>query len=129
LPEQQEGTQMRALVVDDSSTMRAILRISLKKKGFEVLEAKNGVDALAVLAKSEPVEVMLVDWNMPEMNGFDLLSRVRQDHRYDKTKIMMVTTETGMSEMSNALSAGANEYIMKPFTSDIVGEKLQLLGL
>lgn len=120
---------MRALVVDDSSTMRAILRISLKKKGFEVLEAKNGVDALAVLAKSEPVEVMLVDWNMPEMNGFDLLSRVRQDHRYDKTKIMMVTTETGMSEMSNALSAGANEYIMKPFTSDIVGEKLQLLGL
>jgi two-component system chemotaxis response regulator CheY len=109
--------------------MRAILRISLKKKGFEVLEAKNGVDALAMLATSEPVDVMLVDWNMPEMNGFDLLSLVRQDHQYDKTKIMMVTTETGMAEMSNALNAGANEYIMKPFTSDIVAEKLQLLGL
>jgi two-component system chemotaxis response regulator CheY len=120
---------MRALVVDDSSTMRAILRISLKKRGFEVLEAKNGVDALAVLTESEPVDVMLVDWNMPEMNGFDLLSRVRLNPQYDKTKIMMVTTETGMSEMSKALDAGANEYIMKPFTSVVVGEKLQLLGL
>jgi two-component system chemotaxis response regulator CheY len=120
---------MRALIVDDSSTMRAILRITLKKKGFEVLEAKNGVHALSVLGSSDPVELMLVDWNMPEMNGFELISQVRLDHRYDSIKIMMVTTETGMSEMSNALNAGANEYIMKPFTSEVVGEKLQLLGL
>lgn len=94
-----------------------------------MLEAKNGIDALAILAKCEPLDVILLDWNMPEMNGFELLSHVRQDHRYDQTKIMMVTTETAMCEMSNALSAGANEYIMKPFTSEVVGEKLQLLGL
>jgi two-component system chemotaxis response regulator CheY len=119
---------MRALVVDDSSTMRAILRIALKKRSFEVLEAKNGVHALTVLETSEPVDLMLLDWNMPVMNGFELLTQVRQDHKYDAAKIMMVTTETSMGEMSRALEVGANEYIMKPFTPDIVTTKLEILG-
>ena len=119
---------MRALVVDDSSTMRAILRIALKKRSFEVLEAKNGVHALTVLETAEPVDLMLLDWNMPEMNGFELLTNVRQDHKYDNAKIMMVTTETSMCEMSKALEVGANEYIMKPFTPDVVTSKLDLLG-
>lgn len=120
---------MRAMVVDDSSTMRAILRISLKKRGFEVKEARDGVDALSVLSDCGPVDLMLVDWNMPEMNGFELLQRLRSDNRFDQTKILMVTTETSLSEMDNAIRAGANEYIMKPFTPDVVGEKLRLVGM
>jgi two-component system chemotaxis response regulator CheY len=127
-PRAGEGASMRALVVDDSSTMRAILRIALKKRSFEVLEAKNGVHALTVLETAEPVDLMLLDWNMPEMNGFELLKNVRQDHKYDNAKIMMVTTETSIGEMSKALEVGANEYIMKPFTPDVVTTKLDLLG-
>lgn len=120
---------MRALVVDDSTTMRAILRIALKKRSFEVIEAKNGVDALAVLGKTqERVDLMMVDWNMPEMNGFDLLQHVRRDQRYNATRIMMVTTETAIDDMSAALDAGADEYIMKPFTPDVVTSKLDQLG-
>ena len=119
---------MRALVVDDSSTMRAILRIVLKERSFEVLEAKNGVHALAVLETAEPLDLMLLDWNMPVMDGFELLTNVRHDDKYNSAKIMMVTTETSMGEMSKALEVGADEYIMKPFTRDIVTTKLDLLG-
>ena len=119
---------MRALVVDDSSTMRTILRIALKKRNFEVLEAKNGVHALTVLETAEPVDLMLLDWNMPEMNGFELLTNIRRNDKYDRTQIVMVTTETSLGEMSKALEVGANEYIMKPFTPDIITTKLDLLG-
>jgi two-component system chemotaxis response regulator CheY len=109
--------------------MRAILRMTLKKQGFEVAEAKHGLDALNVLAASPEFDLILIDWNMPEMDGFGLLRRIRSDHNHDHTQIMMVTTETGMDQMSEALAAGANDYMMKPFTPDIVAGKLQLLGL
>jgi two-component system chemotaxis response regulator CheY len=120
---------MRALVVDDSSAMRALLRMSLKKHGFEVTEAKHGLDALSVLAADSGFELILIDWNMPEMDGFELLRRIRAERRHDGSQIMMVTTETGMDQMSEALAAGANDYIMKPFTFDVVADKLRLLGL
>jgi two-component system chemotaxis response regulator CheY len=120
---------MRALVVDDSSAMRAILRMTLKRQGFEVLEAKHGQDALSVLAEADHIDLILIDWNMPVMDGFALLQQVRREPEYDGTQIMMVTTETSLAQMSNALLEGANEYIMKPFTPDIVADKLRLLGL
>jgi len=120
---------MRALVVDDSSAMRAVLRRSLNRHGFEVTEAKHGVDALGVLAGNSSFDLMLIDWNMPEMDGLALLRAVRGEHRHDSSKIMMVTTETGMEQMSEALAAGANDYIMKPFTFDVLADKLRLLGL
>jgi two-component system chemotaxis response regulator CheY len=120
---------MRALVVDDSSAMRAVLRIILKKQNFEVVEAKDGLDALRVLQRMDVVDLMLIDWNMPGMNGFDLLQQVRGEARYGPTKVVMVTTETALAEMSNALAAGADEYIMKPFTPDVVADKLRLVGL
>ena len=120
---------MRALVVDDSSAMRALLRMALKKQGFEVAEAKHGLEALSVLSGSAEFDLMLIDWNMPEMDGFALLRRVRAESRYEHTQIMMVTTETGMDQMSEALSAGANDYIMKPFTFEVVADKLRLIGL
>ncbi len=120
---------MRALVVDDSSAMRAVLRLILKKRDFQVSEAKNGLDALQVLEPADPFDLILIDWNMPSMNGFELLQRIRQEARHKPTKIVMVTTETAMAEMSHALDAGADEYIMKPFTPDIIFDKLQLVGL
>jgi len=120
---------MRALVVDDSSAMRALLRMALKKQGFEVSEAKHGLDALSVLAAPGEFDLILIDWNMPEMDGFELLRRIRAEPRHDRTQIMMVTTETGMDQMSEALAAGANDYIMKPFTFDVVADKLRLVGL
>jgi len=120
---------MRALIVDDSSAMRAILGMTLKRQGFEVVQAKDGMDALALLEKVEPLDLILIDWNMPQMDGFELLRRVRAEPRHDRTQIMMVTTETGMDQMSEALAAGANDYIMKPFTFDVVADKLRLVGL
>jgi len=120
---------VRALVVDDSSTMRSILRLTLRGAGFEVLEAGNGVEALDRLEKSGKVDVALVDWNMPEMNGYEFLCAARLNHAYDDTKIVMVTTETEIVQVKAALDHGANEYIMKPFTRDAVIEKMQLMGL
>jgi len=119
---------MRALVVDDSSTMRKVLKSILIGAGFEVVEAESGSDALECL-KQSCADVALFDWNMPEMNGIELLGKVRSDHRYDNLKIMMVTTESEQSEVERALREGANEYIMKPFTKDSFLNKLQIIGL
>jgi two-component system chemotaxis response regulator CheY len=120
----------KALVVDDSKTIRTIIRRILVGVGFEVLEAGDGAQALEVLAANEGVvEVVLADWNMPVMNGFELLQQIRQDPEKASLKVMMVTTETEMSQMASALEAGANEYIMKPFTKDILMEKLELIGI
>jgi two-component system chemotaxis response regulator CheY len=120
---------MRAVVVDDSSAMRAILGMTLKKAGFEVLGAKDGQQALSLLASGSQPELILIDWNMPGMNGLELLRRIRQQAEFAGTRVLMVTTETGLGQMSEALSAGADEYIMKPFTPEVVVEKLRLVGL
>lgn len=120
---------MRALVVDDSRAIRSIIGKTVRELGFEVLEAGHGVEALARLAEHGKVDLILVDWNMPEMNGFDFLCRARENLDWKDTVIMMVTTETEMSQMQRALEAGANEYVMKPFTKDVLREKLQLVGL
>jgi two-component system, chemotaxis family, chemotaxis protein CheY len=120
----------KALVVDDSRTIRTIIRRILIGLGYEVLEAGDGVQALEVLEpEKDSVKLVLADWNMPEMNGLELLKRLRQDPELASLKVMMVTTETEMSQMASALEAGANEYIMKPFTKDILLEKLELMGL
>jgi two-component system chemotaxis response regulator CheY len=120
----------KALVVDDSKTIRIIIKRILIELGFEVLEAVNGVHALEVIAPQKAaVNLVLADWNMPEMNGLELVKRLRQDPELPSLKVIMVTTETEMSQMSSALEAGANEYVMKPFTKDILKEKLELIGI
>jgi two-component system chemotaxis response regulator CheY len=119
---------MRALVVDDSASMRAILKRTLAERGFEVVAAAGGSDALLLLAKQD-LDLVLIDWNMPGMNGFELLREIRRQPRYAQVKLVMVTTETNKAEMSHALAAGADEYIMKPFTPDVVYDKLRLAGL
>jgi two-component system, chemotaxis family, chemotaxis protein CheY len=118
----------RALVVDDSRAMRTILKGLLQQLGFEVFEGGNGVEALAALQSSGPVDLALVDWNMPEMNGLDFLTRVRADKQHANMKIMMVTTESDMARVSEAIQAGANNYIMKPFTPSAVKEAVQAMG-
>ena len=120
---------VRALVVDDSRAIRSIIGKTVKELGFELFEAGHGREALDRLAEVGPVDLILVDWNMPEMNGFDFLVAARGNPAWKDTVIMMVTTETEMSQMQRALEAGANEYVMKPFTKDVLREKLQLVGL
>lgn len=123
-------TMCTALVVDDSRTIRMILRKVLAEIGYEVCEASNGREALQVMeAKRNAVDLVLADWNMPEMNGLDLLKELRLNPELASLKVVMVTTEAELSHMESAMAAGANEYVMKPFTKDILKEKLELIGI
>jgi two-component system, chemotaxis family, chemotaxis protein CheY len=122
-------TPMRAMVIDDSRAMRKLLSRVLLGMGMEVREACDGRDALRQLAESAAPDLALVDWNMPNMNGYDFVVAARQDPGLDAMRIVMVTTEIEMHRMHSALLAGANEYVMKPFTEDGLREKLGLLGI
>jgi len=120
----------KALVIDDSRTIRMILSSTLSELGYQVSQASNGREALsAVEREADAFSLFLVDWNMPEMNGLEFVKWLRADPRYSAVPLMMVTTETEMSQMVTALEAGANEYVMKPFTKEIIADKLRLLGL
>jgi two-component system chemotaxis response regulator CheY len=119
-----------ALVVDDSKAVRMILAKTLRELGYEVREAGNGKEALELIEREKlSLALVLADWNMPEMNGLELLKRLRQKPEMASTAIVMVTTETEVDQMSAALEAGANEYIMKPFTREILVQKLQMAGV
>ncbi|HET9770661.1 MAG TPA: response regulator [Acidimicrobiia bacterium] len=123
---------MQAIVVDDSRAMRMLMGRLLKDVGFDVDEAGDGCQALDRLRErltGDPVQLALVDWNMPEMSGIELVEAVRSDPAFSALRIVMVTTETELSQVSRALEAGADEYLMKPFTRDDVVGKLELLGL
>jgi two-component system chemotaxis response regulator CheY len=121
---------VRALVIDDSKAIRIILRRLLAELGFEVVEAADGREALQRLAASEsPFDLALVDWNMPEMNGLEFVREVRGRQGHEDLTMVMVTTETEAGQVVRALAAGANEYIMKPFSRDVLVDKLSMLGL
>jgi two-component system chemotaxis response regulator CheY len=120
---------VKAIVIDDSRATRVILKRTLTAQGFEVLEAGDGKQALEELEKSGPIELALVDWNMPVMTGYEFIVEIRTRPAFAGMSIMMVTTESETSQVQLALDAGANEYIMKPFTEDVLKEKLMLLGL
>ena len=121
---------MYALIIDDSRAMRRILRQIVQPLGFDILEAGDGQEGLVQLsAHPDEVEVTLVDWNMPVMNGLEFVKRVRSDAAYADMKLMMVTTETEQAQMARALMAGVDEFVMKPFTADILVEKLRLIGV
>jgi two-component system chemotaxis response regulator CheY len=118
---------MKALVVDDSRTMRTILAKILRGLDMEVSEAENGEAALAALA-DEP-ELVLVDWNMPVMSGIDFVVAARGAEYAYRGRIMLVTAETDADQVVQALDAGADEYLMKPFDPEAVVEKLRLLDV
>jgi len=121
---------MYALIIDDSRAMRRILRQIVEPLGFHILEAGDGQEGLERLEQYHPdVELTLVDWNMPVMNGLEFVKAVRADDQYQQMKIAMVTTETEPAQMARALMAGVDEFVMKPFTSQILIEKLKLIGV
>ena len=122
---------MKALVVDDSRAMRKIIGGILRREGFEILEAGDGEEALKVLHEpaTGKVDLATIDWNMPVMNGLELVVNIRAEKELRNITLMMVTTESEHSQIVRALAAGAHEYLIKPFTPEAINEKLLLLGL
>jgi two-component system chemotaxis response regulator CheY len=117
----------QALVVDDSRAMRGLVGMTRESLGFGVVEAGDGVEALEQLALMRVPEVALVDWNMPRMNGLDLVRALRRRELYEHMAIVMVTSETTTDSVIEALAAGADEYLMKPFSAELLRDKLMLL--
>lgn len=120
---------MRALVIDDSRTMRRIVGGALRELGFETIEAEHGQAALDILDNGVHVDLACIDWNMPVMDGLTFVTQVRADPALRDITLMMVTTESEQSQIVRALAAGAHEYLIKPFTADAIREKLEWLGL
>jgi two-component system chemotaxis response regulator CheY len=120
---------MRALLIDDSRAIRRIIGDIMKSFGFEITEAIHGLDGLAKLEEFGIPDIVLVDWNMPEMNGLEFIKAVRANPIYADLPLMMVTTETEMERMAMAFVAGVNEYVMKPFDRAMLAEKLEILGI
>jgi two-component system chemotaxis response regulator CheY len=119
---------MRALVLDDSKAVRMVLRRIFRDIGFEVSEAGNGLEGLKLLKEMERPDLVTVDWEMPEMDGLAFVRAVRAEYPGENLPLIMVTTANDLDHVSAALEAGANEYLMKPFTEEMLREKLELLG-
>ena len=123
---------MKMLIIDDSKAMRTFLGRLAVELAFQIEEAWDGREALHKLIKNdprEPFDVALVDWEMPVMNGLELVQTVRKNRDFDSLKLMMVTALTSMDRVGQALDAGANDYLMKPVTKEALEEKLQILGM
>ncbi len=119
---------MRALIVDDSRFVRSFLRNLLEEKGMECEEAEDGQAGLDRLHAGSPFDLAFLDWNMPVMNGLDMLKHLRAEG-FSALKVMMVTTEAEDGYILGALEAGADEYLMKPFDNNALSEKLTMLGV
>ena len=120
---------MRALIIDDSRAMRSILGGILDEAGFDTVPVADAEEALALLESDHDFELALVDWNLPAMSGLELVAALRKMPALDHLRLMMVTTETQMDRVREALHSGADEYIMKPFNKEMLLEKLTLLGI
>jgi two-component system chemotaxis response regulator CheY len=120
---------MHALIVDDSRAMRSILRKIVTNLGYTTEEAGDGAEAIAAIELGPAPDICLIDWNMPVMNGLELVTAVRARPEWRNITLMMVTTESEHGQIVRALAAGAHEYVIKPFTPDAIVDKLSLLGL
>lgn len=120
---------MQALVIDDSRAVRMIIGNILRDAGMDVLEAGDGRQGIDQLENNPDVELILVDWNMPVMNGYEFIQAVRAQQVYDRIRIMMVTTEAESEQVTKALAAGVNEYLMKPFTKEVLIAKLSMMDV
>jgi len=115
---------IKILVVDDFATMRKVVRNLLKQVGYDdIVEAEDGVMALRAL-KSQKIDAVISDWNMPNMTGLELLKAVRSDSELAKTPFLMVTAEALQDNVVAAVKAGVSEYIVKPFTAEVLNEKI-----
>lgn len=119
---------MRAMVIDDSRAMRMLLKRELVRLGFEVFEAGDGREAMARLAELGAVDVVLVDWTMPVMDGLSFIKEVRAEPAYEQVRVVMVTSENDPAQIFHALMAGVDEYATKPITAEALAEKLGLVG-
>ena len=119
---------MQALVIDDSRAVRLIVGNILRDQGYEVHDAAQGQEGLEKLRQNPEIGLVLVDWNMPVMDGLEFIQTVRRDRAWDALRIVMVTTETESDQVQRAIAAGANEYVMKPFAPEVLVAKLSLLG-
>lgn len=117
----------KALVVDDSKAIREIEKRYLEELGFFVLEAENGEEALKVVKENPDISLILLDWHMPVMNGYEFLKKLRENPEWSEIKVMMVTTENQQKSVIEAIMAGANEYLMKPFDKDMLETKIKYL--
>lgn len=116
------------LIVDDSKIVRKVSRGIIEPMGYNILEAENGEEALA-LALANPIQVVMLDWNMPVMNGLDFLVKLRASPGIEQPQVIFCTTENEMSKIIEAMQAGANEYVMKPYDENIIRGKFEQLGL
>jgi two-component system chemotaxis response regulator CheY len=117
----------KILVVDDSKAIREIERKYLEELGFEVLEAEDGEKALKILEENPDIKLILLDWHMPFMNGYEFLLILRSNPKWSGIKVMMVTTENQQRSVIEAIRAGANEYLMKPFDKEMLKVKIKHL--
>jgi len=122
-------TPLRALIIDDSKAIRTAIKCHLKALGFETFEAEDGLDALEKTAANWPIDIATVDWEMPRMTGVEFIEEVRQRSEYDSIKLLMVTTLNSVAQVARALRAGADEYLMKPITREMLEEKLSIMGV
>ena len=120
---------MRALTVDDSKVVRRLVGKVLGDLGFDVAEAGNGEEALLHLLQYGGPDLIVLDWNMPEMGGLEFLTRMRKMDRFREAKVIMLTARNDLPSVEKAINAGANEYLMKPFAPDALAEKIRLVGL
>ncbi len=120
---------MKALIIDDSRTMRRLLASYLAEFTTEIYEAEDGVKALEQLQLHAPIDLALVDWDMPNMNGLEFIKAVRADPAFNDTKLLMVTSHNSMEDVGEALANGSNDFLMKPMTGEMVVDKIRLLGL
>ncbi len=118
----------KVLIVDDSRAIRSILARIFVAQGYEVLQAEDGAVGIQTLQAASGVDLVCVDCNMPEMSGIEMTRRLRGMPRFYRTPIMMITTETHAIIMDAAMQAGINEYVMKPFNTDIILDKLRILA-
>ncbi|GAB47520.1 response regulator [Mobilicoccus pelagius] len=120
---------MRALVIDDSRAMRTILTRMMENLDFEVEAVADGRQAVDAVERGPLPDVCLIDWNMPVMNGLEFIVEIRKNRAWRDITLMMVTTEAEQANIVRALAAGAHEYVIKPFTPEVIEDKLTMLGL
>jgi two-component system, chemotaxis family, chemotaxis protein CheY len=122
---------MKILSADDSVMIRRVIKNAVDVLGYDFLEAKDGQEALDVLEKEyKDVTLILLDWNMPRLNGIDVLKKIKNDDRFREIPVMMVTTEVERQKVIEAISAGAKNYVMKPFShEDLISKIMQSMGM
>ncbi|MDA8137142.1 MAG: response regulator [Desulfobacteraceae bacterium] len=117
---------MKALIVDDSLVVRTIIENAVKPMGYETLQAANGLEGLQLLAKhANTIQLVLLDWNMPVLDGFETIKKIKADYGYDHICIIMISTESEDEKVDQALAAGANGYLAKPFAAEELAEKIR----